>query len=82
MIYLSLILSILILLMVIRLMFYQNRFDFLNGLLITGALIVVLLDIDTAWTGRDYDVSTFISFGVLLLWFFNMNRTPLEKHEE
>lgn len=82
MIYLSLILSILILLMVIRLMFYQKRFDFLNGLLITGALIVVLLDIDTVWTGRDYAISTFISFGVLLLWFFNMNREPLEKHEE
>lgn len=82
MIYFSLILSVLILAMVIRLMFYQKRFDFLNGLLITGALIVVLLDIDTVWTGRDYAVSTFISLGVLLLWFFNMNREPLENHDE
>ncbi|NJM53991.1 MAG: hypothetical protein HC846_11750 [Blastocatellia bacterium] len=47
-------------------------------MIITGALIVVLLDIDTIWTGRNYDVSTFISLAVLLLWFFNMNRKPLE----
>ena len=78
MVYFSLILSILILLFVIRLMFLQKRFDLLNGVIITGALIVVLLDIDTIWTGRNYDVSTFISLGVLILWFINMNRKPLE----
>lgn len=76
MVYISLILSVLVLLLVVRLMFFQKRFDFLNGTIITGALIVVLLDIDTIWTGRNYDVSTFISLGVLLLWFFNMNRKP------
>ena len=78
MVYFSLILSVLILFLVIRLMFFQKRFDLLNGLIITGALIVVLLDIDTIWTGRNYDISTFISLAVLLLWFFNMNRKPLE----
>ena len=78
MVYFSLILSILILLFVIRLMFLQKRFVLLNGVIITGALIVVLLDIDTIWTGRNYDVSTFISLGVLILWFINMNRKPLE----
>lgn len=77
MVYFSLILSCAVLYLVIRLMFIQRRFDFLNGLIITGALTVVLLDIDTIWTGRNYDVSTFISFGVLLLWFFNMNRKPI-----
>lgn len=78
MVYFSLILSIAVLMLVIRLMFFQKRFDLLNGAIITGALIVVLLDIDTIWTGRNYDISTFISLGVLLLWFFNMNRKPLE----
>lgn len=78
MVYLSFVLSILVLLFVIRLMFIQKRFDFLNGAIITGALIVVLLDVDTILTGRNYDISTFISLGVLLLWFFNMNRKPLE----
>lgn len=78
MVYFSLILSVLILFLVIRLMFFQKRFDLLNGLIITGALIVVLLDVDTIWTGRNYDISTFISLAVLLLWFFNMNRKPLE----
>jgi hypothetical protein len=77
MVYFSLILSCAVLYLVIRLMFIQKRFDFLNGLIITGALTVVLLDIDTIWTGRNYDVSTFISFGVLLLWFFNMSRKPI-----
>lgn len=74
----SLILSSLVLFLVIRLMFFQKRFDLLNGAIITGALTVVLLDIDTLITGRNYDVSTFISMGVLLLWFFNMNRKPIE----
>lgn len=78
MVYLSLILSVLVLSFVIRLMFFQRRFDFLNGIIITGALIVVLLDIDTIVSGRNYDITTFISLGVLLLWFFNMNRKPLE----
>lgn len=76
--YFSLILSIAVLFLVIRLMFFQKRFDVLNGAIITGALTVVLLDLDTIWSGRNYDISTFISFGVLLLWFFNMNRKPLE----
>jgi hypothetical protein len=81
MVYFSFILSIFVLLFVIRLMFVQKRFDVLNGIIITGALIVVLLDIDTILTGRNYDVTTFISLGVLLLWFFNMSRKPLEIHQ-
>jgi hypothetical protein len=76
--YFSLILSIGILFFVIRLMTVQRRFDWLNGATITGALIVVLLDIDTIYTGRKYDVTPFISLTVLILWVFNTRRKPLE----
>ena len=76
--YLSLFLSLGVLFFVVHLMFYQKRFDFLNGLTITGALIGVLLDIDSIWTGRKYEITTFIGFGVLLLWFFSQRRKPLE----
>lgn len=77
MVYLSLILSILVLFFVIRLMIFQKRFDIFNGVIITGALIVVLLDIDTLLTGRDYEIVSFISLGVLILWFINLRRKPL-----
>lgn len=77
MVYLSLILSILVLFFVIRLMIFQKRFDIFNGVIITGALIVVLLDVDTLLTGRDYEIVSFISLGVLILWFINLRRKPL-----
>jgi hypothetical protein len=76
MVYFSLILSIFVLFFVIRLMISQQRFDILNGVIITGALIVVLLDIDTLLSGRTYDVAGWISLGVLILWFVNMGRKP------
>ena len=76
--YVSLILSIGILFFVIRLMTVQRRFDWLNGITITGALIVVLLDVDTILSGRKYDVTAFISLGVLILWIFNTRRKPSE----
>lgn len=74
----SLILSIGILFFVIQLMLFQKRYDFLNGITITAALIVVLLDIDTLTTGREYQISTLISLAVLGLWLFNTKRKPLE----
>lgn len=76
--YFSLVLSTGILFFVIRLMMVQKRFDWLNGATITGALIVVLLDIDTILSGRKYDVTPFISLTVLILWIFNTRRKPLE----
>jgi hypothetical protein len=76
MVYFSLILSIFVLFFVIRLMISQQRFDLLNGVIVTGALIVVLLDVDTLLTGRTYDVAGWISLGVLILWFINMGRKP------
>jgi hypothetical protein len=82
MVYLSLILSIGILFFVIQLMFYQRRFDWLNGVIITGALIGVLLDIDTLVTGRKYDIGGLISLAVLVLWFISGRRKPLEKEED
>jgi hypothetical protein len=57
-------------------MISQQRFDLLNGVIVTGALIVVLLDVDTLLTGRTYDVAGWISLGVLILWFINMGRKP------
>ena len=74
----SLILSIGVLFFVIQLMSFQKRYDFLNGITITAALIVVLLDIDTLTTGREYQISTLISLAVLGLWIFNTKRKPLE----
>lgn len=75
--YISLILSIGILFFVIQLMFFQQRFDWLNGITITAALIVVLLDLDTIISGRNYEISTFINFAVIALWFINTRREPL-----
>ncbi|MCU0237854.1 MAG: hypothetical protein MUC29_00300 [Pyrinomonadaceae bacterium] len=82
MVYISLILSILILFFVIRLMMYQKRFDILNGLIITGALTVVLLDIDTLVNLTEHPSSSYISFAVLILWFINMQRKPKETEEQ
>ena len=79
--YVSLILSIGILFFVIRLMTVQRRFDWLNGITITGALIVVFLDVDTILSGRKYDATVFISLAVLILWIFNTRR-PLNSKED
>ena len=81
MVYISLILSIAILFFVVRLMMEQKRFDFLNGFIITGALIVVLLDIDTILSGRIYEVTTFINLIVIVLWIINQRRKPLENSD-
>jgi hypothetical protein len=77
MVYFSLILSLLVFVFVVRLMTIQRRFDLLNGITVTGALIVVLLDIDTIISGRNYPITSFLSLGVLLLWIFNLRRAPL-----
>lgn len=82
MVYLSLILSVGILFFVIQLMFYQRRFDFLNGVTITGALVGVLLDLDTLMTDRKYEIGGLISLTVLVLWFISSRRKPLEKQDD
>lgn len=77
MVYFSLILSLLVFVFVVRLMMIQRRFDLINGITITGALVVVLLDIDTLISGRNYPITSFLSLGVLVLWIFNLRRAPL-----
>jgi hypothetical protein len=79
MVYFSLILSLLVFVFVVRLMTIQRRFDLLNGITVTGALIVVLLDIDTIISGRNYPITSFLSLGVLILWIFNLRRAPLNE---
>jgi len=82
MVYLSLILSLGILFFVVQLMFFQKRFDWLNGVIITGALVVVLLDIDTLITGRNYEITGIISLTILILWFINTRRKPSQTQNE
>lgn len=79
MVYFSLILSLLVFVFVVRLMMIQRRFDLINGITITGALVVVLLDIDTLISGRNYPITSFLSLGVLILWIFNLRRAPLNE---
>jgi phosphoglycerol transferase MdoB-like AlkP superfamily enzyme len=68
MVYLSLILSLLVLLFVVRLTYTQRRFDFLSGLMVMGAVAVVMLDVDTLTTGRPHPSAGVLSLLVLALW--------------
>lgn len=74
MVYFSLILSIFVLFLVIRLTLRQKRFDLLNGALIAGALTIVVLDVDTLVTTNKHPEVAFFSIGVLLLWIFSLTR--------
>ena len=76
--YFSLVLSIFIFLMVVRLMYIQRRYDILNGATIALALIIVLLDIDTILNEREYPIITFLNIAVIILWIINLRRKPLE----
>jgi succinate-acetate transporter protein len=77
--YFSLILSILILLMVVRLMYFQKRFNILNGVLVMGALAVVILDVYEILYETRYTATTYISFGVLILWLISLRFNPARK---
>ncbi|MBA3714186.1 MAG: hypothetical protein H0W76_17300 [Pyrinomonadaceae bacterium] len=68
MVYISLILSLLVLFFVSRLALAQRSFNILSGMMIAGALASVLLDVDTLVTNRQHPSAVFLSFGVLLLW--------------
>lgn len=74
MVYLSLILSVYILFLVIRLTLRQKRFDLLNGALIAGSLTIVALDVDTLVTTNKHPEVAFISLAVLLIWIFSLRR--------
>jgi hypothetical protein len=69
-VYLSLFFSLLVLLFVVRLTLTQRRFDLLSGLMVMGALAVVLLDADTLATGRPHPTAGLLSLAVLALWIF------------
>jgi hypothetical protein len=77
--YFSLILSILILGMVVRLMYFQKRFNILNGVLVAGALAVVILDVYEILYETRYTATTYVSFGVLILWLISLRFKPAEK---
>ncbi|MDQ3257765.1 MAG: hypothetical protein M3R15_28405 [Acidobacteriota bacterium] len=68
MVYISLILSLLVLFFVARLALAQARLNILSGMMIAGALASVLLDVDTLVMNRQHPSAVFLSFGVLLLW--------------
>ncbi len=77
--YFSLILSIVILVMVIRLMYLQKRFNLLNGALVSGALAVVILDVYEIMYDTRYIATTYLSFAVLGLWIVSMRLMPKAK---
>lgn len=74
MVYLSLIVSLLILSLVVRLTLVQRRFDWLNGLMIVCALAGVILDIDTIATGRVHQSAYVLSFSVFMIWIISTIR--------
>ena len=80
--YFSLILSIFIFLMVVRLMYIQKRFDILNGVTVALALVIVFLDVDTIVNERDYPIVTFLNIAVIILWIINLRRKPLEPKDK
>lgn len=76
MVYFSLILSLFVLFLVVRLTIRQKRFDVLNGALVASALTVVVLDVDTLVTSNKHPEVGFLSLAVLLLWLFSLTRKP------
>lgn len=63
--------------MVIRLMYAQRRFNILNGVLVAAALAVVILDVYEIMYDVRYTATTFLSFGVLILWIVSLKfNTP------
>lgn len=74
MVYVSLIVSLLILSFVVRLTLVQRKFDWLNGLMIVCALAGVILDVDTIATGRVHQSAYVLSFGVFMIWIISIIR--------
>ncbi len=74
MVYLSLILSLLVLYFVVRLALARHSFGVVSGLMIAGALASVMLDVDTLVTARQHPSAAFLSFGVLTLWIITTMR--------
>ena len=74
MVYLSLVLSLLVLFFVVRLALARRIFGVVSGLMIAGALASVMLDVDTLVTNRPHPSAAILSFAVLILWIITTMR--------
>lgn len=74
MLYVSFIVSLLMLFFVVRLTLVQRRFDWLNGLMIVCALAGVILHIDAIATGRVHQSASILSFSVFITWLISSLR--------
>ncbi len=71
MIYISLVISVLVLFFVVHLTLKQQRFNVLNCIMVMSGLASVLLDIDTILLERQHPNAFAVSLGVLIAWYIS-----------